>query len=99
MNEPLTRRTFARELTVGAAVAATTVAPASVQADEPKSPTPADQLLAMLQARFPNRLNDEQWKEVRGKLEGQVKASQTLSEFKLQNSDGPATVFAAYRRS
>ncbi len=98
MNESLTRRTFARDLTIGAAIAATTLAPLSAEADDEKSPGMADQLLAMLQARFQNRLNDEQWKQVGGKIEGQLRAADELRKFALQNSDEPATVFAAYRK-
>jgi len=97
MNESLTRRTFARDLTIGAAAAVTTLAPRLAEADEPKSPATADQLLAMLQARFPDRLDDEQWKQVRGKIEGQLRAAEELRKFALKNADEPATVFAAYR--
>ena len=98
MNEPIDRRDFARELAAAAASSTALLGGSSLAADDPKSPATADQLLAILKARFPDRLSDEQWKEVRGKLEAQLKASQTLSEFKLQNSDEPATVFAVYRK-
>jgi hypothetical protein len=97
MNESLTRRTFARDLTIGAVAAATTLAPAEAESDEPKPPAAPDQLLALLQARFPDRLNDEQWKQVRGKIEGQLRAAEELRKFGLKNADEPATVFAAYR--
>ena len=99
MNEALSRRRFAHDLAIGAAAVATTLAPLPVAADEPNGPAVADQLLAVLQARFPDRLNDEQWKQVRGKIEGQLRAAEELRKFMLQNSDEPATVFAAVRRS
>ena len=89
------RREFTKELIAGAAVPvalAARVAEAD-QADQPP-PSPADQLLAVLKARFPDRLTDEQWKQVRGKIESQLAAAKTLGEFKLQNSDEPATTFA-----
>ncbi len=99
MNKSLTRRSFARTLTIGAAAAATPLVALPAAADDSKSPAPADQLLAMLQARFPDRLSEEQWKQVRGKIEGQLRASEELRKFPLQNSDEPATVFAASRAS
>jgi hypothetical protein len=37
----------------------------------------------MLQAQFPDRLNDEQWKQVRGKIEGQLRAADELRKFVL----------------
>ena len=98
MKAPLTRRGFARNLTIAAAGAAI-LAPQSTLADEPKAPAAADQLLAMLQARYPERLNDDQWKQVRGKIEGQLRAAVELRKFALKNADEPATVFAAYRKS
>ena len=95
----LDRRSFARELVAGTAAAVGLSGTTADGAQDVKPPGTADQLLAVLQAQFPGRLNDEQWKEVRGKIESQLKASQTLREFKLQNSDEPATLFAAYRGS
>jgi hypothetical protein len=89
------RREFAMQLVSGAAVPVALAAGrfGADQADRPATPSQADQLLAMLQARLPDRLTDEQWKQVRGKIEGQLAAAKTLGEFKLQNSDEPATVF------
>ena len=94
------RRQFTREMIAGAVAAPAALVAGSTTAGElqdPPAPSTADQLLAILKTRFPDRLSDEQWKEVRGKLEAQLKASQALSEFKLQNSDEPATVFAVDR--
>ena len=101
MNEPIDRRQFGRQLSANAvaAVAGTCTGAASA-GDEPKpAATDSDALLAVLKTRFPDRLSDEQWKEVRNKIDAQLKAGQTLSDFKLQNSDEPATVFVAYRKS
>ena len=99
MKESLVRRDFARQLAAVAAASAAVVGGAVVVADDPKPPAPADQLLSILQARFPDRLNDAQWKEVRGKIEGQLRAADELRKLALNNSDEPATVFAAFRRS
>ena len=95
MNNSLTRRSFARDLTFG--IAATNLVPRMAHSDEPKTSGAADQLLTMLQARFPDRLNEEQWKQVRGKIEGQLRAADELRKFAVKNADEPATVFAAYR--
>ncbi len=87
---------LAASVVAGCAALAAGGTPAD-QADQPP-PSPADQLLAALKARFPDRLTDEQWKQVRGKIESQLAASKSLGEFKLQNSDEPATTFAALNR-
>jgi hypothetical protein len=99
MNESLTRRTFARDLIVSSVAGVTILPPLSAKADDDKHPVAADQLLAMLRARFPDRLNEEQWNHVRSKIEGQLRAAEELRKFKLTNANEPATVFAAYRRS
>jgi hypothetical protein len=99
MNQPLTRRTFSRDLTIGVAAVTMTFAPLSTEAGDQKPQAEVEHLLAMLQARFPDRLNDDQWKQVRGKIEGQLRAAEELRKFALTSADEPATVFAAYRRS
>jgi hypothetical protein len=92
------RREFARELVAGAMagpVIRSGFDAASATFQEPTPPSLEDQLVDMLKAQFSDRLSDEQWKQVRGKINGQLTAAKTLREFKLQNSDEPATVFFA----
>jgi hypothetical protein len=95
------RREFSKGLLTGVLAVptrSTCSAAASADLQDTAAPAPADQLLALLKAKFGDRLTDEQWKAVRGKIEGQLAAAKTLSEFRLQNSDEPATVFRAIRR-
>jgi hypothetical protein len=87
------RRRFARNLVAGAAAAG--LAPTGSSAAE-QSPAPADSLLAVLKHRFPDRLSDEQWQEVRSKLDAQLQTSLALSQSQLQNSDEPAVVFTPW---
>jgi hypothetical protein len=97
MNDAQTRRRFAHDLTVGIAGAATIAVPITASAAEPDEPAPAERLLAILQERFPDRLADESWKQVRGKIENQLRAAGELRKFALTNADEPATVFVVSR--
>ena len=90
MTKRVDRRQFARNVVGTAAVTAGLDRCAAADQERVES---ADLLLAALKDRFPDRLNDEQWGEVRSKLDGQLQASQTLSQFRLKNSDEPVTVF------
>jgi len=99
MTEPIDRRSFGRDAVVAAATTLITFSSQAVRADDAEPATPADQLLALLKAQFPDRLSSEQWNEVRGKIAGQLRAAEELRKFKLTNADEPATVFAAYRKS
>lgn len=99
MNEPIDRRSFGRDLAVTAAATLTAVGGYAARADDAQTVAPADQLLALLKGQFPDRLSDEQWKEVRGKIAGQLRSAEELRKFSLRNSDEPVTVFAAYRKS
>lgn len=95
----MNRREFAHGLVATALVtspAASQQNAAAAEADDPPVPQP-DQLLGVLKARFGDRLSDEQWKQIRGKIESQLATAKSLGEFKLKNGDEPATVFAAAR--
>jgi hypothetical protein len=92
------RREFTRELMAGAMAAPIALRNNTAQtatAQDPVAASLEDQLIAMLQSQFANRLTEEQWKQVRSKINGQLAAAKSLREFKLLNSDEPATIFAA----
>lgn len=94
------RREFARGIVASAIATPAAVSQASGAMSEPDDPPPVpapEQLLLLLKNRFGDRLSDEQWKLVRGKIEAQLATAKSLGEFKLQNSDEPATIFAANR--
>jgi hypothetical protein len=95
------RREFARDM-VGGAIAGSialgsNVAGAATQ--DPATPSVEDQLIAILRRQLGDRLSDEQWKQIQGKVNGQLAAAKALREFKLLNSDEPATVFVVYNPS
>jgi hypothetical protein len=94
MSEPLARRSFFRN---AAAAAAGLCGARSASGVDDDTQSPTDQLFELLKARFPDRLSDEEWKQIRSKIDGQLSSAKTLGEFKLKNSDEPATVFAAKR--
>ena len=91
----MNRREFTRELMAGALAGPVALGKDGNAAapQEPVSTAVEDQLLVMLRTQYGDRLSEEQWKQVRGKISGQLSAAKSLREFKLQNSDEPATVF------
>lgn len=92
------RRDFARRVALG--LAPLTVAAVASAADEKKEPPlvePADHLLAMLVAEYPENLTREHLVELRAKLSRQLARSKVLSSFPLTNADEPATILRAYR--
>ncbi len=59
---------------------------------------PEEHLLAVIKHLYPhNELTEERLKEIRSQLSWYLRRSQVLSRFPLDNSDEPATTFAAYR--
>src|SRR5262245_1071837 len=92
------RREFTRELVAGAIAAPIALRNSTGQTttgQDAAASSLEDQLFAVLHSQFADRLSDEQWKQVRSKIQGQLAAAKTLREFKLLNSDEPATIFAA----
>lgn len=64
----------------------------------PPLPDRVDALvLELVKFHYPQRLEAEHLKAIRGEIQRQLARSQVLSAFPLKNSDEPAPVFAAYR--
>jgi len=64
----------------------------------PPLPDRADELvLELVKLHYPQRLEGEHLKAIRGEIQRQLARSQVLSAFPLKNSDEPAPVFAAFR--
>ncbi len=92
------RRSFARRVALG--IAPLTVAGSALAADDktvPQKVEPADHLLALLVAEYPENLTREHLIELREKLARQTARSKVLSSFPLSNADEPATILRAYR--
>jgi hypothetical protein len=102
-NSTLTRRDFARAIAVTAATVAVphkTAAriPDSAQDAGTQALSPAGEAqLQTILAKHGKRLSDEQKADVRRLIAQAQKASDALREFKLDNSDEPATIFRVYR--
>src|SRR3954467_9418017 len=63
---------------------------------QPPKPSPVAVAYAeVARARFGERLSAEQFESVKRDLEGNVRASDALRAYKLQNSDEPDFVFGA----
>ena len=66
------------------------------QQQQPPKPSPVAVAYAeVARARFGERLSAEQFDAVKRDLEGNVRASDALRAYKLQNSDEPDFVFGA----
>ena len=66
----------------------------------PPSEAPSEEALALagiVKMRYGSRLNDEAMKEITRSLDGSLKSAATLRKAPLENSDGPAVVFRAWR--
>jgi len=64
------------------------------------SEAPSEEALALagiVKLRYGSRLNEEALKEITRSLDGTLKAAATLRKEPLENSDGPAVVFRAWR--
>jgi pyruvate/2-oxoglutarate dehydrogenase complex dihydrolipoamide acyltransferase (E2) component len=64
--------------------------------EQPRDPV-AEELTEVLRARFRDRLNGEQWEEVRRGVEGNQRIAKTLHDFAIPQSTEPAAVFRAFR--
>ena len=96
---PLRRRDFVRAVALGAS--ATTVLPA---AEPNKKPAHADPLtaeidarMALVIARYGDKLDDEARAQVRQEVEAIVGRAEALRKFGLENGEGPFPVFRPYR--
>lgn len=106
-DSPLTRREFAGRfaMTAGAAAGIATVCSADEAPDEPHEtqappqPNPEDYLLAWLLSTYPaGHLTDEAIAGVRADIRGNLAQAERLRDFPLDNSDGPSTIFRAWRK-
>ena len=81
--------------TAGATPAAPSAPP---QGQNPQQPDPmAEELTGALRARYGDRLTEEQWKEVREGVEGNLRQAKQLRDFPLPMATEPAFAFRAYR--
>lgn len=104
-NRPVSRRVLVGEVMAGVAIwpAAQAIAqqPPTAQQQIPARPSAeqADVLLDLLKRRFPNRLDEPQWLEVRAKLAAQLRAAAELKSVAITAADEPASIFRPVRRS
>lgn len=104
----VTRRDFAQQLALGlglgTAAAATPVAAQEPEKSEkkdpppPRPPTAAELILTGIVQQYPSEhYTDEVIEGIFGDVRSDLARGRELSKFPLQNSDEPASVFAAYR--
>ena len=93
--EPASTPSAEPAATTGATPAAPS-APPQAQGARPRDPM-AEELMEVLRVRFPDRLNAEQWEEVRRGIEGNQRIAKALHDFRIPTATEPATVFRAYR--
>jgi hypothetical protein len=95
------RRAFLR----GSLLAGLAACPAPAQQDDKQNegarPDPiaaeVEARMAVVLARYGDRLDDAARKTVRGDVESVVKRARRLREFPLTNADGPALLLVPYR--
>lgn len=100
MPEEPDRRDFVKAIAWGGAagwLAAPAAAQESAAPEGPPAPTEADARMDLLLARFGDRLDEDARKAVRREVEAQVKRSESLRTFELENGDGPMPVFTPFR--
>lgn len=82
--------------TAGATPAAPSAPPSPGQGQRQSDPM-AEDLTEALRARYGDRLTEEQWKEVREGVEGNLRLAKQLRDFPLPMATEPAFAFRAYR--
>jgi hypothetical protein len=81
-----------------AAPAAPVAPSAPPQQGQQRPPDPMSiHLTEALKTKYHDRLNDEQWEEVRKGIEGNLRTARALRNFELPITTEPAFVFRAYR--
>lgn len=92
-------------MTAGAAAGIVTVCPADQAPDKPAEPetppppAPEDCLLGWLLSEYPaEHLTAETIAGIRADIRGNLAQARRLRAFPLENSDGPSTLFRAWRK-
>lgn len=62
-----------------------------------EEPPGTDALVEYVRARWGDRLSDDELEQIRSSVAGQLRAASSIAEVPLENGDGPATAFRAYR--
>ena len=103
----LTRREFAGRIavTAGAAAGMVTACPADQAPDKPDQPetppppSPEGFLLGWVLSEYPpEHLTEETIAGIRADIRGNLAQARRLRSFPLENSDGPSTLFRAWRK-
>jgi hypothetical protein len=76
-------------------VAALAAAGFQVNPGGPPAATAAEALAEVLRLRFGRHLSDEQWRQVRQAVAGNLRLAERLGRVALQNGDEPDFAFAA----
>ena len=71
-------------------------APPQRQGQQPPDPV-AVHLTESLKEKYKDRLTEEQWDDVRGQIQGNLRSARALRQFELPITTEPAFVFRAYR--
>jgi uncharacterized protein YaaN involved in tellurite resistance len=103
-NDKLTRRDFARGVTLAAMTSVVPLTHAAASDATQQNSAQAAQLSPEFEAQFQAiirrygaRLSEEQRADIRRLLDQAQKTSEALRSFQLENSDEPATIFHPYR--
>src|SRR4051794_2347227 len=105
------RRDFLRDITatLGSTAAVGVTGAGLARGDEPPASKPGaatadpsitaevDARMALIVARFGDRIDSKARETVRGQVERHVKRGRSLRNFKLENGDGPFPVFTPFR--
>jgi hypothetical protein len=57
----------------------------------------AEKLLNLIKTRYPDRLSDKQWRQVREGIVSNQQAVEAIRRVKLDAADEPAALFKPYR--
>lgn len=99
MKYVLTRRAFAGSAALGALTIADPRRIAQGQEEEKTSPHQAeiDARMAMILARYGDRLDDDARNAVRADVEDHLRRMRILKQVPLENGEGPCPLFIPYR--
>lgn len=72
-------------------------APGEGAQEDGEAPPGTDALVGYLEARYGDRLSEDDLEAIRSGVAGNLRAAASIGEVELANGEGPATLFRAYR--